>query len=150
MSLAADGQDWNGLQIEKFGLNISSCFRTSSKNYTDTGCLPLILEQFGPNIAKFSTLYPRVLGLKKKTEDSWLEIGNLLEPETFRWSTVTWALGTRLHNDRSSFISFPEFSALLVPLIFSRKRGRYYHGDRRSWQPKSNSSLEESPEEPYL
>ena len=32
MSLAADGQDGNGLQLEKFRLNFSSCFHASSKN----------------------------------------------------------------------------------------------------------------------
>ncbi|CAH3172369.1 unnamed protein product [Porites evermanni] len=37
----------------------------------------------------------------------------------------------RITDDRK--FALEEFSALLVPLIFSRKRGRYYHGDRRSW-----------------
>ena len=32
MSLAADGKDGNGLQLEKLRLNISSCFLASSKN----------------------------------------------------------------------------------------------------------------------
>ena len=31
MSLAADGQDGNGLQLEKLRLNFSSCFQASSK-----------------------------------------------------------------------------------------------------------------------
>ena len=36
---------------------------------------------------------------------------------------------------------YPEFSALLVPLIFSRKRGRYYHGDRRSWHSSRDNNI---------
>ena len=32
MSLAVDGQDGNGLQLEKLRLNFSSCFRASSNN----------------------------------------------------------------------------------------------------------------------
>ena len=32
LSLAADGQDGNGLQLEKLRLNFSSCFRASSNN----------------------------------------------------------------------------------------------------------------------
>lgn len=35
-------------------------------------------------------------------------------------------------------IGMEEFSSLLVPLIFSRKRGRFYHGDRRSWHRSEN------------
>ena len=31
MSLAADGQDGNGLQLEKLRLNFSSCFHPSSE-----------------------------------------------------------------------------------------------------------------------
>ena len=31
MSLAADGQDGNGLQLQTLRLNVSSCFRASSK-----------------------------------------------------------------------------------------------------------------------
>ena len=32
MSLAADGQDGNGLQLEKLRLNVSSCFHAPSEN----------------------------------------------------------------------------------------------------------------------
>ena len=32
MSLAADGQDGNELQVEKLRLNVSVCYRASSKN----------------------------------------------------------------------------------------------------------------------
>ena len=32
MSLAADGSDGNGSQLEKLRLNFSSCFRASSNN----------------------------------------------------------------------------------------------------------------------
>ena len=32
VSLAAEGQDRNGLQLQKLRLNFSSCFRASSKN----------------------------------------------------------------------------------------------------------------------
>jgi len=46
-------------------------------------------------------------------------------------------------------IGLEEFSALLVPLIFTRKRGRYYHGDRRSWL-RSNNSLDENSSSEYL
>ena len=42
MSLAADGQDGNGLQLEKLRLNFSSCFRASSKkNINDHGLLSI-------------------------------------------------------------------------------------------------------------
>ena len=37
MSLAADGQDGNGLQLEKLRLNFSSCFRASSKKVDING-----------------------------------------------------------------------------------------------------------------
>ena len=40
-----------------------------------------------------------------------------------------------------------EFSSLLVPLIFSRKRGRFYHGDRRSWHRSENMLPEETTHE---
>ena len=37
MSLAADGQDGNGLQLEKLRLNFSSCFPASSKKVDTNG-----------------------------------------------------------------------------------------------------------------
>lgn len=43
-------------------------------------------------------------------------------------------------------IGMEEFSSLLVPLIFSRKRGRFYHGDRRSWHNSKHSLSEETSE----
>ena len=36
MSLAADGKDGNGLQLEKLRLNFSSCFCASSNSTVDT------------------------------------------------------------------------------------------------------------------
>ena len=42
MSLAADGEDGNGLQLEKLRLNFSSCFQASSHNqYNDRGLFSL-------------------------------------------------------------------------------------------------------------
>lgn len=45
----------------------------------------------------------------------------------------------RITDDRK--FALEEFSALLVPLIFSRKRGRYYHGDRRSWHSSRDNNI---------
>ena len=79
-SLAADGLDGNGLQLEKFRLNFSSCFSpcvfkkskliagvlSLSANlsyifllmfkddvFHGLSCLPIISEQLTPKIAKF-------------------------------------------------------------------------------------------------
>lgn len=69
--------------------------------------------------------------------DDWIRLSEVLWMVDLFWSLTI------------PLVSFPEFSALLVPLIFTRKRGRYYHGDRRSWL-RSNNSLDENSSSEYL
>ena len=70
MRLAADGQDGNGLQLEKLRLNFSSYFRASSKKsilmavvcflYANYGYIFLLL--FKDNVVHDLSCLPLILG----------------------------------------------------------------------------------------
>ena len=54
VSLAADGQDGSGLQLEKLRLNFSSCFHTSAKKSILMAVVCLIFSLLIKVISSFS------------------------------------------------------------------------------------------------
>lgn len=86
----------------------------------------------------FSGVSIRGLKWKNKTK----KLKGLLPPFPHAYHPLYCACSKiNLPRDISFSFHYPEFSALLVPLIFSRKRGRYYHGDRRSWQSSRDNNI---------
>ena len=55
MSLAADGEDGNGLQLEKLRLSFSSCFRAYSKK-------SILKVMFKDNVLNGLSRIPLILG----------------------------------------------------------------------------------------